>query len=150
MEALQLGEGAVVRALGGIDAALQAGEAVVGAAVDVAERSLFVQFGVYGLAGVFDFVSPGFGFNAGKAAEEPIGADEGIDQETFEVRGWGPVLVIALGEGFELGGIFAGDHLGFGVDAGFERVEARDGFAFRGARAGGELRVAPVGVDLSL
>jgi hypothetical protein len=34
------------------------------------------------------------------------------------------------GEGFEFGGIFAGDDMGPGVDAGFEGVERRCGFAF--------------------
>src|SRR5579859_3243565 len=42
-EALQLGERAIVRALGGIDATLQTGEAIAIAAVDIAERGVLIQ-----------------------------------------------------------------------------------------------------------
>src|SRR5690242_6414144 len=52
-EALQLGERPIIRALRGIDAALQAGEAIAIAAVDIAEGGVFIQFGERGLAGVF-------------------------------------------------------------------------------------------------
>ena len=54
------------------------------------------------------------------------------------------------GEGFEFGGIFAGDDVGLGVDAGFEGVERRDGFSFGGFGAGGFLGVEAIGIELCL
>ena len=66
---------------------------------------------------------PEFGFEAREALEEPISADERIDEEALEVGGGRPILVIAGGHGFELGRIFAGNDLSFGIDAGFECVE---------------------------
>ncbi len=54
------------------------------------------------------------------------------------------------GEGFELGGIFAGDDVGPGVDAGFEGVERGGGFAFGRGGAGGFLGVEAIGVELCL
>src|SRR5579872_4785003 len=59
-EALQLGEGAIVRALGGIDAALQAREAFVVAAVGVADGGLLIQFVESGFAGVLHVMRPEF------------------------------------------------------------------------------------------
>jgi hypothetical protein len=54
------------------------------------------------------------------------------------------------GEGFGFGGIFAGDDVGPGVDAGFEGVERGSGFAFGRCWAGGFLGVEAIGVDLGL
>jgi len=120
-EPLQLGEGAIVGTLGGINPPLQAGEAVAHAGVDVAHGSGLVQRIEVRLPGLFDLVQPELGFEARKALEEPIGADERIDQEAFEPAGGGPIVVIARGHGLQAGGIFAGNDLGFGIDAGFER-----------------------------
>src|SRR5581483_1905663 len=55
-EALQLGEGAIVGALGGIDAPLEAGEALIGAAVDIGEGSLFIEGGEREFAGLCHLV----------------------------------------------------------------------------------------------
>ncbi len=63
-EALQLGQRAIVRALGGIDAALEAGEGVIAAVVDVADRGALIEFGERGFARIFDFMGPQFGFEA--------------------------------------------------------------------------------------
>jgi hypothetical protein len=61
------------------------------------------------------------------------------------------VAVVIFGfEGFEVGGFFAADDLGFGVDAGFQGVHGRGGFALGGARAGGLLSVEAVGLGLFL
>ena len=147
-EALQLSEGAVVGALGGIDAALEAGEAIIDTAIDVADGRVLIQFGEDGFASAFDFVGPQLGFEAGKALEEPIGADERIDEETFEEGGGGPIVVIAGGDGFEFRRIFAGDDLGLRVNPGFERIEARGGLALGSTGAGGELRIATIRFDL--
>jgi hypothetical protein len=37
-----------------------------------------------GGAGVLDVMGPELGFNTSEALEDPIGADEGINEETFE------------------------------------------------------------------
>jgi hypothetical protein len=63
-EALQLSESAVVGTLGRIDAALKAREAVANAAVDITERSIFIQFGERHFAGALHFMHPHFGFEA--------------------------------------------------------------------------------------
>jgi len=99
---------------------------------------------------LFHAINPEFGFEAGEALEQPVGADEGIDEEALEVGGGLPILVVAGGHGFEFGRIFARDHLGFGVDAGFQSVKTGDSFSFRGARARGQLRIAAIRLDLTL
>jgi len=114
----------------------------------VAHGGGFVEFVEDRRAGLFHFMGPELGFESGEPLEEPIGADQRIDQEAFEPGSGLPIVVIALDHHFEFGGIFAGDDLGFGADAGFERVEARDGFAFGRARARGELRIAAIRFDL--
>ena len=147
-EALQLGERAVVGTFGGIDAALQAREAVAGAAVDVAERSILVQ-AEGGGARVLDLVGPELGFETAEALKLPVGVDELVDQEALEVGGRRPILVIAGDHGFELGEVLAGDDLGLGVDAGLEGVEARGGLPLGRARAGGVLRIATIRLELT-
>jgi hypothetical protein len=138
----------MVGTLGGIDAALETGEAFVVAAVDVADGSVLVELVEDGFAGVVHVMRPEFGFETGEALEEPIGANQRIDEETFEVRGGLPILVIARGHSFEFGRIFAGDDLSFGVDAGLEGIETGDGFALRSARACRELRISTIRFDL--
>ena len=54
----------------------------------------------------------------------------------------------AVGEGAEFRGIFAGDDLGAGVEAGFEGIAAGGGLALGGAWAGGFLGVLAVGGGL--
>ena len=53
------------------------------------------------------------------------------------------------GEGFEGGGIFAGDDLGFGVDSGLESVEAGYGLPLRRAGTSRFLRIAAIRLDLA-
>jgi hypothetical protein len=52
--------------------------------------------------------------------------------------------------GGERGGIFARGEFVSGVDAGLESVPARDGFALPGARTGGKLCIAAIGLNLDL
>jgi hypothetical protein len=52
--------------------------------------------------------------------------------------------------GGEIGWVFAGGGFVSGVDAGFGCILARDGFAWLGARAGGELCTAAIGLNLYL
>jgi hypothetical protein len=98
----------------------------------------------------FDLVIPELGFDAAEAALDPLGGDEGVDERELDGVGGVEVEHEGGGEGFEIGGIFAGDDVGPGVDAGFEGVEGRSGFAFGGGGAGGFLGVEAIGVDLCL
>ena len=92
---------------------------------------------------------PHFGFEAGEALQEPVGANEAVDEGAFHPRGGHAILVIAIGHGLELGGIFARNDLRFAIDAGFERVEARDRLALRSARARRELRISTIRLKLA-
>jgi hypothetical protein len=64
---------------------------------------------------------------ATRAAEFPIGGDQGVEQSDFDGRSGPELLAIAFGEGIEFGGIFAGDDAGLSVNAKFEGIEAGDG-----------------------
>ena len=93
-------------------------------------------------------VIPELGFDAAEAALGPLGGDEGVDEGELDGVGGMEVEYECGGEGFEFGGVFAGDDVRPGVNAGFEGVEGGGGFAFGGFGAGGFLGVAAVGVNL--
>ena len=57
--------------------------------------------------------------------------------------------MVVADEGVVLGGIFAGEDEGFGVEAVFESVEAGSGLALGGAGSGRFERVGAIGGDLS-
>ena len=142
-DALEFVKGAVVGALGGVDAALEAREGIERLDEDAAERGVFgVFFDLGELAG------PELGFEATETAELPIGVNQGVDEESLNRRSWVELFLISGGEGIEFGGVLAGDNLRFGMDAGFERVETGDGLALRGARPGGVERIAAIRLDL--
>jgi ArsR family transcriptional regulator len=83
---LQFFECAIVRALGGIDPALQAVEGVDAALEDMTEGVVFID--TAGLVlGCVGLESPELGSDAAQAAELPIGVHERIDQETSEGSG---------------------------------------------------------------
>ena len=145
LEALEILEGVAVVALGGVDAALEAGELVGVFTVGLAEGDFVVGFE----GGKRAFL-PKLGFDDAETAEEPIGVDEGVDEHALFGGGGVEAVVIFGFEGFEVGGFFAADDLGFGVDAGFQGVHGRGGFALGGARAGGLLSVEAVGLGLFL
>jgi len=144
LEVFEIVQGAVEGALGGIDAALE--EREVFAAADEIET---VAVGVVADAIGSALVVPDFGVGKGVAAQQPIGIDEGGDEERLFGGGRLPAEEVLVGEGTEFGGVLAGDDLGSGVEARFEGVGAGGGFAFGGAWAGGVLRVEAVGGDLS-
>jgi hypothetical protein len=144
LEALELIEGAMVVALGRIDAALETGEGIAAAIEGQAERTFLVGREEGG-----QFVGPELGFDLVVAAEEPLGLDEGIDQERLLGGGGAEAVVVIEGEGFEILGGLAGDDPGAGVDAGFEGVETGDGLALGSAGAGGFEGVAAVRFDLT-
>jgi len=58
------------------------------------------------------------------------------------------VLVVFDREGLPFGRIFPGEDFGLGVNAGLQGIRGRVGLAFRGARAGGLLRVEAIRLDL--
>jgi len=105
---------------------------VAGVAEDVSEGGGRVEVG-----GVGQFVLDELGFEYAEAAHEADGVDDGVEGIAL-VRGDGLMVFVVFGaEGFECVGIFAGEEDGLGVDAGFEGIEARAGFALGGARSGG-------------
>jgi len=59
-------------------------------------------------------------------------------------------LVVVVDELLEVGEFFGGEDEGFGVDAGFEGIHGGDGFACDRGGAGGFLRVAAIGIYLTL
>jgi hypothetical protein len=80
---------------------------------------------------------PELGAAFAEPTKRPLAMDEGVDEGAF-VGGLGLMVRIEIvAEGFELGGIFTADDKGLRVDAGFEGVGARYGFACAGAGSGG-------------
>jgi len=154
LEILKSFDGAEEHPVGGIDAAVEAGEGVEGILIGMAERGIVLDGGVDKigvgkiLVEAFDLVIPELRFDAAETALGPFGGDEGVDEGEFGGAGRLVVVVECGGEGFEFGGIFAGDDVGPGVDAGFQGVERRGGFAFGRRWAGGFLGVEAIGVDL--
>ena len=126
LEAFELVEGVAVIALGGVDAALEAGEDF-GILAESFVEGLFVDVGFL----------PELGFDFAEAAEEPFGIDEDIELGALGGGGGAVAVVIFGGEGFELGDGFAGDGVGAGIDSSFEGVHGGAGLAFGGARTGG-------------
>jgi hypothetical protein len=135
----------VVVAVGGIDAALEAGELLATVVEAQAHEALRVRFPDLRF---LHFALPELGFGLAEAAEEPLAIDEGIDQEALLGGGWLPALLVFGGEGLEIGGVLAANDLRFGVNAGLDGVEAGDGLALDGAWAGGFLSVETIRFDL--
>ena len=145
LETLQFVEGIAVVAVGGVDAALEAGE-IVGVVVEGLADLDFVV----GPEGVEGALLPELGLADAKTAEEPFGVDEGVDEHALLGGGGVEAAVVFRLEGFEVGGFFAADDLGFGVDAGFEGIHAGGRFALGSVGAGGFLCVEAIGLDLFL
>ena len=105
------------------DTAVQTHEDVAGCGKSLAQGNTF------GAAGAHGVVLPELRLDAEEASEQPLIADEGVDEETLvgavgeEARG---VLVLEFGE---LLAALADDEGGVGVETGFEGVLGRDGFA---------------------
>jgi len=83
-----------------------------------------------------------------EAALEPLGGDERVD-ECAHLGSGGLVAVVVFGgkEG-ESRGVFTGDDLGVGINAGFQGIEADCGLALDGAWTGGSSRIGAVSLDL--
>ncbi len=129
---LDTGQGHLEMLEGGVEPGSPVGAAGLGHGVAVVEHD-----------------GPHVGLDAGYAAHIPLAADQHGDEVALGGRGGAVFGLVFGGEGVELGGIFAGDQEGLGVEAGLEAVYAGVGLAGLGAGAGGKLRVAPVGGDLS-
>jgi hypothetical protein len=130
-------------ALGRIGAALE--EREVFSAADEVQA-----LGVGALAHVhaIGVVVPDLGVGERIAAEEPVGVDEGGDEEGLFGSGGVPAEEISVGKGAEFGGVFAGDDLGSGVEAGFEGIGTGGGLALGGEWARGFFGVGAVGGGL--
>jgi len=84
------------------------------------------------------------------AAQEPVVFNEDVDEEAFDDAEGLELVVVLGGESGENGGVLAGSGFVSGVDAGFGSVHARHGFALLGARAGGDVCTAAIGLNLYL
>jgi len=150
LEAFKVDEGAVVGAVEGGEAALNAEEPLLGTIPADAGDNLLVDRAFLGPGPGLDFVVPNEGFDAAHAAEEPIGMNEGVDGGLFagaDGAAGGLVFADEVVEGF--GGL-AVDEEGLGVDAGFDGVEGGGGFSGGGGGSGGFLRITAIRFDLSL
>ena len=125
-----------VVALGGVDAALEAGEVAAVVAEGLGEGDFENR------------ILPELGLDSAEAAEEPFAIDEGIDEHSAFGGSGTEALVVFISERFELRDGFAGDGMGLGIDAGFEGVHAGTGLALDGAGSGGFLCVEAIGLDL--
>src|ERR1019366_5442563 len=138
-----LGIGAVPGAFEGGDLALDADEEFGGGGVGE-------QGGGEGCSrGLGEESAVEIGLDAQEAALLPIGAEHGVDVEAFGGGFSAELAGVVGGEGLVIGGIFAGDDDGGGVDAVFQCVEAGGGLALEGAGSGRFLRVGLIGRDLS-
>ena len=133
----------MVGALGGVDAALEAAERICSAAEGLPGGAV-----VLGSPGILHFAFEDLGIDSAKTAEQPIIVDEDINKEAFFRVGGQETVAVFRGEGFQGGGVFAADEVGFGVDAGLERIHAGDGLALRRAGAGGKQGVETIGRNL--
>src|SRR5258708_2412200 len=85
LQVLQGFESAEEHAVGGIDAAVEAGEGIESVLESVAERGAVLDGGVekFGpseiLVEAFDLIIPELGFDAAEAALDPFGRVEGVD-----------------------------------------------------------------------
>ena len=89
-----------------------------------------------------------FGFDADQAALEPVGLNDGVDQEGFDGTDGAEGLAVGGGERFESREVFSGNDEGLGIEPVADGVETRDGLALGGARAGGFQGVEAVGLVL--
>ena len=94
LEILEGFESAEEHAVGGVNAAVEAGEGVEGILIGMAERGVVLDLGVeeFGagkiLVQALDLVIPKLGFDAAETALYPLGGDEGVDEGEFGGAGW--------------------------------------------------------------
>jgi len=139
-------EGALMRALEGIEAALEAVHLFGFTVEGLGQRNIRIFEGAP--VEVLKLGFPDLGFGLAEAAEEPLGGDHVIDLVALFGEEGLEALVVLGGEGFEIGEVLAADDHGFGVDAGFQGILGSTLFALDGAGASGFLGVEAVGLDL--
>jgi hypothetical protein len=137
-------ESAVDGSAGGVEAVLEFGE---GVGVDGGGLSEGVLLGA-GPA-LLLLIFPSLSFGGAETAEGPLAGNEIVDEEAGLRGGWLVVPVILFDELFEIGESLGGEDEGLGVDAGFEGVHGRCGFACDRGRAGGFLGVTTIRFDLT-
>src|SRR6266446_3654014 len=147
-------DGAVQAGFVALEAGQDAFRAVVGVVLgDEGEAAVVVEGAipaivVLGVFFVFVFVEGGF--HALNAQPAPGGHGD-LGDEEFLGGGGGLVIgVEPVEQGVELGGIFAGQDEGIGVQAVFEAAETDGGAAFGRGRARAVLRVETVRFDLTI
>jgi len=90
------------------------------------------------------------GFEGAHAAQAPCGHRHLLDEQGFGGAGGLVFGEKGVEQFLEFVGIFVGENSGLGGEAVAESVEANGSATFRSARAGTELGVATIGVDLAL
>ena len=88
------------------------------------------------------------GLDLFEAALLPVGADHGIDVEGLGGAKCRKLALVCGNEGVVIGGVFAGEDDGGGIDSVLQGVEAGGGLALGGAGSGRVLGVGAVGGDL--
>src|SRR6266404_745415 len=147
-------DGAVQAGFVALEAGQDAFRAAVGVALgDEGETAHWVEGAIPAIV-IFDqafvFVLVEGGFHALNPQPAPGGHGD-LGDEDFLGGGGGLVFgVEPVEQGVELGGIFAGQDEGFGVQAVFEAVETNGGAAFGRGRARAVLRVETISFDLSV
>jgi hypothetical protein len=90
------------------------------------------------------------GFEGAHAAQAPGGHGHLLDEQGFGGSGWLVFGEKGVEQFLELVRVFVGEDDGLGGEAVAKRVEADGGATFGSARAGRELGVVTIGVDLTL
>jgi hypothetical protein len=156
LQLAELPEGALTGALVGVEAALEALEAVFEVKEGRAEGE-FTAADVVWVVRVeaaavvrIEGALPELGLDAIEAADLPFIADDGVDKVPLARSDRTELGVIFGGELGEGLGIFAANDVGFGMKAGFQGVHARGGFAGVGAGTGGVLRIQTICCNLAV
>jgi hypothetical protein len=99
LEALELGEAAVIETVEGSEAALDAVKAVLDSGIDVDEAISFVVVVTLDFAEVFELAVPVLRFEEAHAAEEPVGVDERVHDGALAGTDRAAGVEILAGEG---------------------------------------------------
>ena len=91
---------------------------------------------------------PELGFPVAQASEHPLAVDEHVEHGAAFGRGGVEAGFVFGEEGLKFGRVFVREDFGLGVNAGFEGIEAGNGFARKSAGACGLLSVEAVGLLL--
>ena len=123
LKVLESFERAKVHAVSGFNAPLQAAEGFESVQVRAAERGRLLERGVgkFGAGKILvegvELEGPELGLDTAEAALRPFRGDERIDERKLGGIRRLVLVKVCGGEGFELGGVFAGNDVGGSVDA---------------------------------